>query len=74
MWADRPYSYSSDMWSVGCVLYEMMTLQVPFTASNRAELGMRIRAGRYRPVPAGSYSPELISFCHALLSLDPRRR
>lgn len=29
MWAGKPYSFSSDLWSLGCVLYEMMTFKTP---------------------------------------------
>jgi NIMA (never in mitosis gene a)-related kinase len=30
VWQDRPYDNSSDMWSLGAVLYEMTCLQPPF--------------------------------------------
>lgn len=35
---------------------------------------MRICSGRFTPIPPGRYSPELINFCHSLLSLEPRKR
>ena len=38
------------------------------------ELKVRVSSGRYTPIPAGRYSPELINFCHSLLSLDPKKR
>ena len=38
------------------------------------ELKVRVSTGRYTPVPAGRYSPELIGFCHSLLSVDPKKR
>ncbi|KAJ9529689.1 hypothetical protein QJQ45_014469 [Haematococcus lacustris] len=74
VWAGKPYSYSSDLWSLGAVLYEMMTFRTPMEGRSMQELKMRISSGRFTPIAAGRYSPELIAFCHNLLSLEPRKR
>lgn len=38
VWKDKPYDNRSDIWSLGCVLYEMITLLPPFRATSMAGL------------------------------------
>ena len=32
--SEKPYGAAADVWSLGCVIYELMALNVPFTATN----------------------------------------
>jgi NIMA (never in mitosis gene a)-related kinase len=34
LWEEKPYSFKSDIWAIGCVLYEMSMRKKPFEASN----------------------------------------
>ncbi len=43
----KPYSFKSDMWSLGCVLYEMCTLQHAFNSSNLLGLVYKIVQVRF---------------------------
>jgi NIMA (never in mitosis gene a)-related kinase 1/4/5 len=47
----QPYSYKSDIWSLGCVLYEMLALTHPFDAKNMKGLVSKILIADYLPVP-----------------------
>jgi NIMA (never in mitosis gene a)-related kinase len=58
VWKDKPYDSKSDIWSLGCVLYEMTTLRPPFHAKDMKKLFKRVTQGHYSPIPT-HYSQDL---------------
>ena len=46
----KPYNSKSDVWALGCILYEMCTFKKPFNAFNQAALCMKIIEGKYKPL------------------------
>jgi NIMA (never in mitosis gene a)-related kinase len=70
---DRPYNEKSDIWSLGCILYEMCTLKHPFEAKNQAALMLKIIKGKYESIPR-IYSRALGEIVHACLMKDFKKR
>jgi NIMA (never in mitosis gene a)-related kinase len=70
---NESYSYKSDIWSLGCVLYEMCTLRHAFDAGNMCALVLSILRGKYPPLPP-HYPPALAALVDSMLQLDPGRR
>lgn len=46
VWKDQPYDNKSDLWSLGCVLYEMASLKPPFRAENMEGLYKKVIRGK----------------------------
>uniref|UniRef100_A0A8C7GTA7 non-specific serine/threonine protein kinase n=1 Tax=Oncorhynchus kisutch TaxID=8019 RepID=A0A8C7GTA7_ONCKI len=51
IWDSKPYNNKSDVWSLGCVLYELCTLRHPFQAPSWKSLIMKVCRGSYPPLP-----------------------
>jgi len=43
VWRDEPYDLKTDIWSLGCVLYELCMLKPPFKATNMDELFTKVQ-------------------------------
>ncbi len=73
MWQDKPYDATSDIWSLGAVLYEMVSLNPPFTAKDMKGLYAKVIKGVYPKIPS-HYSTDLSGMISNLLQVDPKKR
>ncbi|XP_069842099.1 uncharacterized protein [Dendropsophus ebraccatus] len=70
---DIPYSSKSDIWALGCLLYEMCALKPAFDATNLISLFYKIVRGDYHPLP-DCYSDELHLLVKTILDKCPESR
>lgn len=68
VWKDQPYDSKSDIWSLGCVLYESVALKPPFRADDMAGLYKRVTKGIYPRIP-NHFSKDLNNTIKALISV-----
>ena len=73
VWEDKPYSYKSDLWSVGCIIYEMCCLRPPFKGKSIEELCDNICNGRFEKI-SSRYSEDLWNMIKMLLEVDANKR
>ena len=73
VWKDQPYDSKSDIWSLGCVIYEMTTLKPPFRAQDMNGLYKRVLKGAYPEVPK-KYTKDLADVIMRFLSVEPKLR
>ena len=73
VWNDESYSSKSDIWSLGCIIYEMITLRPPFKAENMEQLYYKIIKGKYQKIP-DKYSEDLNEILKLMLKVDPKER
>ncbi len=70
---NKAYNAKADVWAAGVVLYELLTLQVPFKGKTIMELRSNIlRAPLKRP--AAHYSKDICSLLLKMLSREPELR
>jgi NIMA (never in mitosis gene a)-related kinase len=70
---EKPYNEKSDIWALGCILYEMATYKHPFNANNQGALILKILRGKYEPI-GKEYSQDLRKMIDLLLEKNHFKR
>ena len=73
IWKDLPYDNKSDIWSLGCVLWEMITLHPPFRAKNMKELYKKVLSGDIGNIPE-KFSKDLYEVVLLLMKVNSNKR
>ena len=73
VWRDEPYDSKSDIWSLACVTYEMLTLHPPFRAESMKGLYEKVLKGKY-PKISEKYSSDISDLLKLLFRLNPKDR
>ncbi|OAF68766.1 Nercc1 kinase [Intoshia linei] len=70
----KKYNYMTDMWAIGCVIYELMTFKLPFSDKNPLKLAHLIVNTTQEKIDCKIYSNELKTIVHVLLEKNSKLR
>ena len=73
IWNDHPYDYKCDIWSAGCIIYEMAALKMPFRGTSMQMLYNNVMKGDFDPIPS-KYSKDLMEIIKLILIKNPKQR
>ena len=70
---DKPYNNKSDVWALGCILYELCTFKRPFEAGSQGALVLKILNNDPEPINQ-RYSKDLQNLIPLLLNKNSEKR
>lgn len=70
---ESQYNEKSDIWSAGCIFYEIASLRRPFEATNQLALADKICKGKFDRIPL-RFSEDLQKLIEKMLMIDPHQR
>lgn len=73
VWRDSPYDSKSDIWSLGCVIYELCALEPAFKSKDMKELFSKVIKGKYSEIPS-MYSADLGTVIRNMLQVKSALR
>jgi NIMA (never in mitosis gene a)-related kinase len=77
MCRNKAYDEKTDMWSLGCILYELITFKKPFESTSQMGIFMKILSDPPAPLEKtikGTYSHKLLNLIYFLLEKNPIKR
>ncbi|XP_059385076.1 serine/threonine-protein kinase Nek4-like isoform X1 [Carassius carassius] len=73
LFSNKPYNYKSDVWALGCCVYELATLKHAFNAKDMNSLVYRIVEGKLPQMPS-KFDPQLGELIKRMLCKKPEDR
>lgn len=73
LFRNQPYSFKSDIWSLGCVLFELVALRHAFEARDMNGLVQKIVRGSHAAIPAAA-GKDMRALINSMLALAPGQR
>lgn len=68
------YGKECDIWSLGVVLYQMLTGCMPFDGQSAPEVFSKIKKGAFKISPKFGLSTDSIELLHGMIEVDRKKR